>query len=56
MLNKHGHGDELPKDARTLLQTTRKVVTTEKCKGKYYYFGLEKKNCTMHITKFFFWK
>ena len=39
---KHGHGYELPKDARTLLQTARKVVTTEKCNGEYYYFGLEK--------------
>ena len=42
ILLKHGHGDELPKDARTLLQTPRKVVTTEKCNGEYYYFGLEK--------------
>ena len=42
ILLKHGHGDELPKDARTLLQTSRKVVTTEKCNGEYYYFGLEK--------------
>ena len=42
ILHKHGHGDELPKDARTLLQTPRKVVATEKCNGEYYYFGLEK--------------
>ena len=42
ILLKHGHDHELPKDARTLLQTPRKVVTTEKCNGEYYYFGLEK--------------
>ena len=41
-MHKHGHGDKLPKDARTLLQIRRKVVTKEKCNGKYYYFGLEK--------------
>ena len=39
---KDGHVHELPKDARTLLQTPRKVETTEKCNGEYYYFGLEK--------------
>ena len=37
ILLKHGHGHELPKDARTLLQTPQKVVTTEKCNGEYYY-------------------
>ena len=42
ILLKHGHGDELPKDARMLLQTPRKIVTTEKFNGEYYYFGLEK--------------
>ena len=42
ILLKHGHGHELPKDARTLLQTPRKVVTTEKCNGEYYNSGLEK--------------
>ena len=42
ILLKHGHGDELPKDARTLLRIPRKVLTTEKCNGEYYYFGLEK--------------
>ena len=42
ILHKYGHSDELPKDARTLLQTPRKVVATEKCNGEYYYFGLEK--------------
>ena len=43
IFHKHGHSDELPKDARTLLQILHKVVTTEKCNGAYYYFGLEKK-------------
>ena len=42
ILHKRGHGDELLKDARTLLETPRKVVATEKCNGEYYYFGLEK--------------
>ena len=42
ILHKHGHGDKLPKDPRTLLQTPRKVVTTENCNREYYYFGLEK--------------
>ena len=42
ILHKHGRGDELPKDARTLLQTPSKVVATEKCNGEYYYVGLEK--------------
>ena len=42
ILHKYGHGDELPKDARTLLQSLCKVVTTEKFNGEYYYFSLEK--------------
>ena len=42
ILLKHGHGDELPNDARTLLRIPRKVLTTEKCNGEYYYYGLEK--------------
>ena len=40
--HKHGHGDKLPKDPRTLFQIPRKVVTTENCNGEYYYSGLEK--------------
>ncbi len=32
---------DLPKDARTLLQTPRSVDTMDKCGGKYSYFGLE---------------
>lgn len=39
LLRKAGH--DLPKDARTLLQTPRCVPTTEKCGGKYSYFGIE---------------
>lgn len=38
LLRKVGH--DLPKDARTVLQTPRSVVTVEKCGGKYSYFGL----------------
>ena len=33
-------GHRLPKDARTLLQTPKKVATVEKCGGHYAYFGL----------------
>lgn len=39
ILRRHGH--RLPKDARTLLQTPRLVVTEEKCGGQYCYFGIE---------------
>ena len=35
------HGHRLPKDGRTLLQTPKIVVTTDKCGGKYIYYGLE---------------
>lgn len=35
------HGNRLPKDVRTLLQTPKIVVTADKCGGKYIYFGLE---------------
>lgn len=38
ILNKRGHN--LPKDARTLLQTPRHVTTVEKCGGRYCYFGM----------------
>lgn len=38
LLGEAGH--DLPKDARTLLQTLRFVTTTEKCGGKYSYFGI----------------
>jgi hypothetical protein len=40
LLRKYGH--QLPKDSRTLLQTPRSVNITEKCGGKYVYFGLKK--------------
>ena len=33
-------GLRLPKDARTLLKTPKKVATTEKCGGHYAYFGI----------------
>ena len=32
---------ELPKDCRTLLQTPRVIEYSEKCGGKYIYFGIE---------------
>ena len=35
------HGNVLPKDARTLLETPRTVESIEKCGGQYTYFGLE---------------
>lgn len=38
ILNKRGLN--LPKDARTLLQTPRHVTTVEKCGGRYSYFGM----------------
>lgn len=38
ILREQGH--ELPKDARTLLQTPRFVLTTNKCGGQYAYFGI----------------
>ena len=33
-------GHQLPKDARTLLNTPKKVATVEKCGGHYAYFGI----------------
>ena len=36
------YGFDLPKDSRTLLKSTRKIVTYKKCGGDYLYFGLEK--------------
>lgn len=38
ILRRQGH--RLPKDARTLLKTPKKVGTVEKCGGTYAYFGL----------------
>ena len=38
MLRCQGH--RLPKDARTLLQTPKKVASIEKCGGHYAYFGV----------------
>ena len=38
MLRRQGH--RLPKDARTLLQTPKKVASIEKCGGHYAYFGV----------------
>ncbi|KAL7388997.1 hypothetical protein ABVT39_024663 [Epinephelus coioides] len=35
------HGRNLPKDARTLLQTPRHVESMENCSGQYIYLGLE---------------
>ena len=35
------HGQDLPKDARTLLGTPRNVESIQKCNGKYIYLGLE---------------
>lgn len=35
------HGNSLPKDARSLLQTPRVVETVDKCGGQYIYFGIE---------------
>ena len=34
-------GLQLPKDARTLLQTPKTVVSEDKCGGKYIYYGLK---------------
>jgi len=35
--------DDIPKDARTLLQTSRKkVAIVDKCGGEYFYFGIKK--------------
>ena len=39
ILRKHGHN--LPKDARTLKLTPRKVDSIRKCDGDYIYYGLE---------------
>ncbi|XP_053392143.1 uncharacterized protein LOC128554855 [Mercenaria mercenaria] len=33
---------DLPKDARTLLQTPKEIPVENKCGGKYAYFGLKK--------------
>lgn len=41
ILRRHGHND-LPADARTLLQTPRTVDVLSKCGGQYAYFGIEK--------------
>ncbi len=38
ILRRQGH--RLPKDARTLLHTPKKVETVEKCGGHYAYFGI----------------
>ena len=35
------HGHRVPKDARTLLKTPRRVHSVNKCGGQYAYFGLE---------------
>ena len=35
------HGQDVPKDARTLLKTPKTVLTEEKCGGRYAYFGIE---------------
>ena len=40
ILREHGHQD-LPKDARTLLQTPRSIATLEKCSGQYIYLGIK---------------
>jgi hypothetical protein len=34
-------GYDLPKDARTLLETPRSVPVMSKCGGEYLYFGIE---------------
>jgi hypothetical protein len=39
ILRQQGH--ELPKDARTLLETPRDVPVLTKCGGQYIYFGIE---------------
>lgn len=39
ILRQHGH--DLPKDARTLLETPRNVPVSSKCGGQYLYFGIE---------------
>lgn len=39
LLRRQGH--ELPRDARTLLQTPRNVPVLTKCGGQYIYFGIE---------------
>jgi hypothetical protein len=39
ILRQQGH--ELPKDARTLLETPRNVPVLTKCGGQYIYFGIE---------------
>lgn len=45
VLRRHGH--QLPKDARTLLQTPRKIDSVAKCGGQYAYFGIE--SCILKI-------
>ncbi len=39
ILRKQGH--DLPKDARTLLETPRSVPVMSKCGGEYLYFGIK---------------
>ena len=39
ILRRQGH--DLPKDARTLLDTPRDVIISSKCGGQYVYFGIE---------------
>ncbi|XP_065682929.1 uncharacterized protein LOC124816529 isoform X4 [Hydra vulgaris] len=36
------HGFDVPKDSRTLVKSTRTIVTYKKCGGDYLYFGLRK--------------
>ena len=55
ILHKYDHGDELPKDARTMLQSLRKLVTTEKSNGEYYYFSLEKEIIQCILQNSFSW-
>lgn len=41
ILHQHGHQDQLPLDARTLLGTPRQINTIEKCGGQYIYFSFK---------------
>jgi len=41
ILSKHGH-DDLPKDQRTLQKIPSEILSSDKCGGKYIYFGIDK--------------
>ena len=46
ILRESGH--ILPKDSRTLLQTSQVIITEDKCNGTYKYFGMKEQLIHFH--------